>query len=521
MIMKTRLFQLLAVLALTAAVSAPVFDADAQDLVTLNIGAYPAVPELGDPPEDWEMARLAREQLNIDIQLLRTPGGDDGLARLNALAAANDLPDVIEFRDRNQFFTFASQGLLAEATPLLQYMPNRTAARYSDPALNALVSLDGTMYGLQEPAIVSRRLALFIRQDWLDNLGLTAPTTLDEFMEVARAFTEDDPDGNGQDDTYGFGAYEGNRLGLGGNSDRFAIFFGAFGVVGRWDVSSAESIGLQVRKPAMQQAIDALRQVAEANVMDPDWPVLNLDEFRSRWKQGKYGMFVEDFAAAMVGNNYQPFDVNFPEGELRVIQPPAGPDGQYSIGTHDEIGLVLAISQRAVDEGKAEAIGRFLDWMLTDEGYRASVFGIEGQTYLLDADGNPTNVGLTVDQQNLQGAQTQLKWWAVNGSPAELNARYIPFTTINGREIVPLEILDAAHELGGWVRDTPTAMIPAAPNQADIDRYISENLIQFVLGQKPLDDQNWGEFIDGLDSVGVGDWEANAREILTNANLLP
>ena len=42
---------------------------------------------------------------------------------------------------------------------------------------------------------------MIIRQDWLDKLGLKAPTTIDEFEEVIRAFTEDDPDGNGQKDT--------------------------------------------------------------------------------------------------------------------------------------------------------------------------------------------------------------------------------------------------------------------------------------------------------------------------------
>ncbi|MBJ8193936.1 sugar ABC transporter substrate-binding protein, partial [Bacillus cereus] len=34
--------------------------------------------------------------------------------------------------------------------------------------------------------------------------GLKVPTTLDELYEVARAFTEDDPDGNGKNDTTGF-----------------------------------------------------------------------------------------------------------------------------------------------------------------------------------------------------------------------------------------------------------------------------------------------------------------------------
>ena len=50
---------------------------------------------------------------------------------------------------------------------------------------------------------------LWIRTDWLDNLGLKAPTTMDELLEVARAFRYDDPDGNGQDDTWGIGFPEG------------------------------------------------------------------------------------------------------------------------------------------------------------------------------------------------------------------------------------------------------------------------------------------------------------------------
>lgn len=52
---------------------------------------------------------------------------------------------------------------------------------------------------------------MIIRQDWLDNLGLEAPTNMDEFEAVIKAFTEDDPDGNGKNDTYGF-SYSGNSI---------------------------------------------------------------------------------------------------------------------------------------------------------------------------------------------------------------------------------------------------------------------------------------------------------------------
>ena len=48
---------------------------------------------------------------------------------------------------------------------------------------------------------------LLVRKDWLDKLGLAAPTTLDELYDVLYAFTYNDPDGNGKNDTYGLGAF--------------------------------------------------------------------------------------------------------------------------------------------------------------------------------------------------------------------------------------------------------------------------------------------------------------------------
>src|SRR5690606_14787194 len=43
-----------------------------------------------------------------------------------------------------------------------------------------------------------------IREDWLANVGITKyPETVEEYHEVLRRFTFDDPDGNGQKDTYG------------------------------------------------------------------------------------------------------------------------------------------------------------------------------------------------------------------------------------------------------------------------------------------------------------------------------
>jgi putative aldouronate transport system substrate-binding protein len=44
---------------------------------------------------------------------------------------------------------------------------------------------------------------IYVRTDWLQKLGLSEPKTMDDLLKISRAFTKQDPDGNGKDDTVG------------------------------------------------------------------------------------------------------------------------------------------------------------------------------------------------------------------------------------------------------------------------------------------------------------------------------
>ncbi len=46
---------------------------------------------------------------------------------------------------------------------------------------------------------------MWIRQDWLDKFGLEIPQTMDELLTVIDKFTNEDPDGDGENNTYGIG----------------------------------------------------------------------------------------------------------------------------------------------------------------------------------------------------------------------------------------------------------------------------------------------------------------------------
>lgn len=498
--------------------------APAQEIVDIDLWAQATVTEAGPPPDDWIAYNIIRDRLGINLKYTIIPTGADGEAKLNATAAANNLPDLFQMvsannDNRGQLFRFAELGLLAPVEDLMPLMPERVKTHYSDPLLIDLVTFNGHQYGFPEPPPLPKREGLVIRKDWLDKLGLEPPTTLDELFEVAQAFTQQDPDGNGQNDTYGIGGFiVGPGLG-----NRFDFLLGAYGVPGVWNFTDPANFGLNVRNAQYPEAVAFMKKLVDAKVIDPDWPTLSRDEFRARWKQGQFGIMWEDFAALTNQSNYAPFDENFPDAEWIPLPAPTGPNGDASYGVYTGRGQIFAISQRAADAGKAEAIARLLEWMVSPEGYYLLGFGEQGVNFILDENGNVSTEGIdpalawnSAERQPFTQMRNQLIYY---NTPAEINARYPSYQTKNGRTMEPMAFLEYFQNQP-WVDGRGIQVILPPANAADFDRFYSEGLLQFVLGQKELNEQTWAEYLAGLDSLGAQEYEASARQNLEDAGLL-
>jgi len=498
--------------------------AAAAELVDIEMWLLATVTEAGPPPDDWIAYDIIRDKLGINLKYVIMPTGADGEAKLNASAAANALPDFVQMVSasgdvRGTLFRLVDLGLVAPVGDLMPLMPERVNTHYTDPFLIDLVTFNGQQYGFPELPPLPKREGLVIRKDWLDNLGLEPPTTLDELFEVAQAFTEQDPDGNGQADTYGLGGFI-NGPGLG---NRFDFILGAYGVPGVWNFKDPANFGLNVRDPQYPEALAFFKSVVDAKVIDPDWPTLTRDEFRARWKQGRYGIMWEDFAALTNKSNYTPFDENFPDAEWIPLPAPTGPGGEAYYGVYTGRGNIFALSQRAADEGKGEAVARLLEWMATPEGYFLLGFGEEGVNFVLDENGNVSIEGIdpalawnSPERQPFTQMRNQLIFY---NAPAEINARYPTYQTVNGRTMQPMNFLGFFQEQP-WVDGRGIQVILPPANAADFDRFYNEGQIQFVLGQKELNEQTWAEYLAGLDSLGAQEYEVSAKQGLEEAGLL-
>lgn len=117
-----------------------------------------------------------------------------------------------------------------------------------------------------------------IRSDWLENLGLAVPTTLEELEAVFYAFAQDDPDGNGQDDTY--------ALSAGGNSGAmgrymFQSIFGIFGVNPLfWTENEEGELEYGFTTDEVKEALKLLSKWYADGLIDPEFITTDA---RSKW----------------------------------------------------------------------------------------------------------------------------------------------------------------------------------------------------------------------------------------------
>lgn len=494
-----------------------------QKLVDIDLWAFGTVSEAGPPPDDWVAFKIIKEKLGINLKVVLQPSSpSDQDTKVSVAGAANSLPDLFA-ANRDMFLKLAKQGLLAPTDKMFAMMPNRTKTHYFDQTRNKLVKVGGVSYGLADFGAMEKVEGVVIRKDWLDKLGLKTPKTLDELIVVAKAFTERDPDGNGKNDTFGFGSIiESTGISNMGLGRRFDYMLGAFGVTGVFNLESADKFGFNFRDPNFRKAIEWVRKVNEMKIIDPDWPTLKKDDFRARWKQGKFGIMWEQFAALHQLANYKDFDKNFPNGEWIPILPPTGPEGKSSNGVNMMNARIYAVSTKAAKAGKTEAIARLLEWMTTDEGYFLLGFGEEGINYKRDAKGFVVTDGIPAAQAYTDKSKaplTQLRNMVFVNNEIELAARYVTHKTANGKMINPLATWKFFQE-SPYTEGTAASLIDPPSNANDFKRFYDENLVSFALGQKALNDQTWAEFVKGMDNLGAATYEKAQKAKLVEAGLL-
>jgi putative aldouronate transport system substrate-binding protein len=207
----------------------------------------------------------------------------------NLTIASGDLPDVLTM-NLIQFQELTKTDVLRDMT---QYVD-----QYTSPTLKMLYDWDenftrkaGTIGGklLSVPITGTspdNSPIFWIRKDWLDKVGMQTPTTMDELLKVARAFANNDPDGNGKNDTYAMAL---NKT-LGGGLSDINGFLNGYGAYFDIWVKDGDKLVYSSIQPQVKTALLALQKMYTEKLIDPEFSVKDPVKEGEMVVSGKVGL---------------------------------------------------------------------------------------------------------------------------------------------------------------------------------------------------------------------------------------
>lgn len=332
------------------------------------------------PESDGPIQTALEEYTGTELTFQWVPDASKD-EKINAALASDTLADITSLTNTTN--TSVRQALKSgqfwDVEPYLDDYENLSKI---DEKTIASARIDGKLYGVpfQKPVA---RYGVLVRQDWLDNLGLETPHTIEELSDVAAAFATQDPDGNGQDDTTGFiDRLESFKLG-------FKTLAGYFGAGNNFVVEDDEVIPT-FQTDEFKEAMEWYRGLYEQGAINGEFVTMQKQNQIDAIAQGKGGIIMTGlFEAKNYMNLATGADPNTPM-EWALINDMTYDDVERRIlsDTNGGFGGWLAMSTSEVkDEAELKGILAFIDKLLDEEAFTLMTNGIEDEHYTVDADG--------------------------------------------------------------------------------------------------------------------------------------
>ncbi|MEE1223654.1 MAG: extracellular solute-binding protein [Clostridia bacterium] len=325
--------------------------------------------------EDFGKTPLAiklKEETGVDVKYIHPPQGQ-AKDQLNILLASEELPDIIEYSWTNlaggPSKALADDFIIDHTDVFAKSAPNLMKYLNENPDVDKLIKTDDNRYYAfpflknDEKLLVVQ--GLVIRQDWLDELGLAMPETIDEWHNVLTQFKEK----KGASSPL---SYQDNML---TNGD----FIGAYGIKKGFFAEDGKIV-YGPYDHRYKEFLTTFAQWYKEGLIDQNISNLDSKTLDANILNGKTGVTF-GFAGSALGRWMQAFAEKDPKANLMPAPHVTLNKGEMSkFGQKDfkasSYGTAITSSCKNVD-----LAARFLDYGYSEAGYKLYNFGIEGESY--------------------------------------------------------------------------------------------------------------------------------------------
>lgn len=438
------------------------------------------------------------EQLGCNYNLIQGDGANFN-QQLALYAAGGDMPDIV-WCSYDTWYEYALEGAWADISGYMEQYP--ALQNYlKDQSLWAFMAIDGEgIYGVPNSINLDSNAAMFIRKDWLDKLGMEMPTTLEEYTAVIKAFTHNDPDGDGQNNTYGL---------IPAGYKYLSPFFGAFGAVADEHYFLNDD-GATVTTNAISENYKAglkyLHELYADGCIDPsvwDEPGFGPDS----WVRGEAGIYSSAWSWAAMCYAKKDFGTLNPTAIVENAVMPIGTDGKNGNVFQGAFTTVVAVSAFCDDEIRDYAV-KMLNLAATDLGFWTTFMGVQGEYWDYDENGNiawswQTNGGFLADGSAID--VTTVEMYKLLYHELEQAGAIYPLSYANtGSEKDRLLLAgDNARKTNNCYKNLFAYLHCDEYSEyaTTLTDYFHQSMIAFIKGEKDID-ADWDEYVSTYLSMG-------------------
>lgn len=296
---------------------------------------------------------LLLKEYNINVEVILEADASQYDEKVNVAIASGTIPDLMMVSPQHMD-TLIKADMTADLTDVMEeYLApetHRFLMEGTGREALASVTYDGRVrfIPMNVTSLINNAFPLFIRKDWLDNLGLPVPGTIEDFKNAAIAFTKDDPDQNGKDDTYG--------IALSGKSNLLHDWGGLYGFFPAYGVQPCTwydymifysedengTITWDGEKPEVKEGLQLLADLYQEGAIPKDFPTMDNNKIMEDLNAGKGGMAfgVRGLPYWAIQNTIK----NDPNAQWYAMNMPTKDGSEPPIFTFQPVNVAMAVS---------------------------------------------------------------------------------------------------------------------------------------------------------------------------------
>ena len=296
----------------------------------------------GDNDSNNAWTRYINKKINAQNEnIFEANTGEDYAQKVSMAIVSSEIPDIMAVPDYETLKQLYENDLIADLTESYENCASNVIKdiyNSYDGRVLETATFDGKLMALPTTEISHGPGILWLRQDWMDKLGLEPPKTLEDIENILQQFKDKNP-GNNPEGTEGL-VIAPEVVGKSGGGYQVNNIFGYFGAYPyQWiDDGNGKAIYGSIQ-PEMKEALTVLADWYKKGLIDKQIAVRTYDDRKAILTSGKSGAFfgnwwggwkVSEATSLNPDAKWTPYVTPFDEnGELKMFT--GNPNSSYLV----------------------------------------------------------------------------------------------------------------------------------------------------------------------------------------------